>query len=110
MYRSAKRNNYVAVTEKFEDTTLDRISAYVCLPFSKKTFTEKYIVAGEEVATSSSFKGVIIDKEKLQKNFEGENSYTLQLILPKNAVDCVIQADNSWQKEYGISVLNIYTS
>lgn len=97
------------VLRNFQNATLDNISAYIYLQYSKELIDDRYLIIGEELSTETCFKGVIVDKEKLQKNISRKKLYTLKLILPKKAVNCVIQTDNSWQRKYDISILSIST-
>ncbi len=110
-------NNFIeekdtVVLNKFNNATIDRICAYVSLPFSKKYINDdKYLVIGEEVNNDNKFVGVIIDKNILKQNMKKYKTYyILNLRMSDKAAQCVIKSDNYWQKEYLIGVLDICTT
>lgn len=105
----------MSVTEKveneFKNQTKDGICAYVTLDIPKDLIPDEYLIAGIEEENSSSFTGVIVLKEKLQKyNTDSKHYATLYLETCQKAVNCMFRTNNSWYKKYKIGVLNITTS
>lgn len=106
-----KNDKSIEIQKIFQKATIDGISAYLFLPFSKELIEDNYLVIGIEESTSNLFKGVILDKKILNENLQKNKSfYMLNIKLPENSVKCVLNSSNSWQTKYMVGVLSINTT
>lgn len=98
------------IHEQFILNSEDQVSSYVNLNFPLEQIPEKYSILGIISSTSTSFEGILLNKDKIYiSKIHDDDLANVNIILHKKYLSCIFETLDVWKKNNRVGILSINT-